>query len=483
MRKEESRNYIYGLMAISILSIIPFVIISFFNRPSADDFNFSWRTFQALRNGGGFFELIAKAFNTVSYYWFNWQGTYTSAFVFSLQPAIWGSKMYAITGIVMLTLIIGGTVYMTQYVAVKLLNGSRRNGLFLGFMMSFLMIQFMPDITEGIFWFNGAMHYGLFYTLFAFFLCSLIKIIRTDSLKPTFLILPLLLGFLLEGGNQITAFMGLILLFLLIIQYVIKKNRSKTIYFTVIFLFMTICFLFSALAPGTKVRSESVSTGSSALFSIYLSIRYGINTINDWISLPLIITTALCIPVIWAMALNYHKESGFRFSNPILVIMGSIAWICSMFCPPIYAIGSADAGRIQDVIFYFFIVLFFTDIFYLCGYLVRVLMEHDVIIEAKIYNKLVTLLLLVALLIVSLDSWTVEVTKDLISGKAQSFATESDIREKLSLEEKGNDVILDSFSQIPYTLFFEDLSSDSTEWTNTSYARYYDLNSVSVQDD
>lgn len=480
MRKNSLKKYTNGLITLTLLSYLPLVIISLFNRPSADDFNYSWRTFQAIRNNGGILELIKKAFETVSYYWYNWQGTYTSAFVFSLQPAIWGSKFYVLTGLIMIILIIGGTIRLTQFITTKLLGGTKKNGIFLGFMMSFLMIQFMPDITEGLFWFNGSMHYGLFYVLYALLICSLLRIALSDSVSPNLLIVPIILGILLEGGNQITGFMGLITLLLFIILYIIKKDRVKFFYFSSILLVMTICFLINALAPGTKVRSES-GAAPGAVISIYLSIRYGLQSISSWISLPIVFTAVLCLPILWSLALDYYRKSSFRFSNPLIVVAGSIAWICAMFCPPVYAIGNSDAGRIHNLIFYFFIILFFINIFYLCGFLIRILNERQIILEAQIFGKLTATLLLVALCMCSLDSWSVEAAKDIISGNAKSYALEADMREDLCLNSKGEDVVLNSFSQIPYTLFYEDLSNNPTEWTNTAYARYYELNSVSVE--
>ena len=74
-----------------------------------------------------------------------------------------------------------------------------------------------------------------------------------------------------------------------------------------------------------------------------------------------------------------------------------------------------------------------------------------------------------------------EAAKDIISGNAKSYALEADMREDLCLNSKGEDVVLNYFSQIPYTLFYEDLSNNPTEWTNTAYARYYELNSVSIE--
>ena len=67
--------------------ISPIVLTSLYSRPAVDDFNYAIIVHEYVKNGNwNIFGLINKAVDAVMYYYYNWQGTYTSAFVMSLQP-------------------------------------------------------------------------------------------------------------------------------------------------------------------------------------------------------------------------------------------------------------------------------------------------------------------------------------------------------------------------------------------------------------
>lgn len=480
MKKDSLKTYSYTMIILSFIYLLPLAAISFYNRPSADDFNYSWRTYQTLKQGGGFFALIKSAFDTTIYYWHNWQGLYTSAFVLSLQPGIFGNSAYALTGLLMLFLIMGSTVYAAYYLCVKLLDSSKLNGIFLGCMMSFLMIQFMPSSVEGLFWFNGTMNYGLFYAILLLLICGLVKIALTQTPGIKLLILPILWGFLVEGGNHVTAFISILTVLFFAGISIYTKNRRKTCFYSVITLVMAVCFLFNVLSPGTKVRQAGHS-GPGAVASIYLAIRYGTQAISSWLSLPLLFVLLLSLPVIYNTAVQFQRKKEFRFANPLLVCAASVAFICAMFCPPIYAMGVPGAGRLYDVAYYCFIFLVFANVFYICGYLARVFAERkQPLTEMNAYKHPAVILLLIALFIVGLDSWSYEALGELASGEAKVYAAEADEREKAVTQSTDSTIEFYGFSERPELLFFSDITPDPKDWSNSAYARYYGLDSVSI---
>ena len=105
---KDIRIKIYYILIITVvlISIIPLLMICKYNAPSVDDYSYAAITFQVWNDTHSIAEVIKAALNTTIYFWNTWQGLYASAFLLSLQPAIFGTGYYAFTGIIMLGLII-----------------------------------------------------------------------------------------------------------------------------------------------------------------------------------------------------------------------------------------------------------------------------------------------------------------------------------------------------------------------------------------
>lgn len=120
--------------------------------------------------------LIGLAIISIIYFYNHWQGLYSSAFFLALQPSLFGEKYYFWTGMFMLFAVCGGTCILFAYIVKKLIGGSVLDGIVIGCAASFLMIQFMPSCAEGIYWYNGAVNYGLFYMIMLLLICSIISL-------------------------------------------------------------------------------------------------------------------------------------------------------------------------------------------------------------------------------------------------------------------------------------------------------------------
>ena len=93
------------------ISILPFVYLSFFDYANGDDFNYGWMTHQAWLSAGSILAVLQSACAVVRNTWYSWQGTWSSVFLFSLQPGIWNEKAYGLTVWIALFCIMGGSYY------------------------------------------------------------------------------------------------------------------------------------------------------------------------------------------------------------------------------------------------------------------------------------------------------------------------------------------------------------------------------------
>lgn len=105
---KDEKIYQYVYIILIILSFIPLFIISFYAHPSADDYSYSIETYRLWSETNNIVVLLKAAYNETVSSWNTWQGLYSSAFLLSLQPAIYGESWYCLTGIIMLSLLIGG---------------------------------------------------------------------------------------------------------------------------------------------------------------------------------------------------------------------------------------------------------------------------------------------------------------------------------------------------------------------------------------
>lgn len=128
-------TYYLLLIGITLISITPLIWICRYNCPSADDYSYAIDTFKVWNETHSIGALLRTAVETSVKYWNQWQGLYISAFLLSLQPAIFGSKWYALTGIIMLVLIIGSTVFFSIYILKHLFKRSILKSAAVGFIM------------------------------------------------------------------------------------------------------------------------------------------------------------------------------------------------------------------------------------------------------------------------------------------------------------------------------------------------------------
>ena len=90
-RRSPLRIVALGLAVLALLaSLVPMFYAAQFARPGMDDFMYSAWTHQAIEAGGGFFSAVWAALRRDWFFFNNWQGLYTAAFLLAMQPGVWG---------------------------------------------------------------------------------------------------------------------------------------------------------------------------------------------------------------------------------------------------------------------------------------------------------------------------------------------------------------------------------------------------------
>lgn len=463
-------KYIYILLGILVeVFISPIVLTSLYSRPAVDDFNYAIIVHEYVKNGNwNIFGLISKAIETVVYFYNNWQGTYTSAFIMSLQPGVINEKYYFIGSFLLLIIGFCSIFYFVKTI-YKILNIGNKHFIFLSILVFAAVFQQLPDMAQGLYWFNGSYHYMFYIFLSLINLTFCIRYLYSKDKK--YLISSCLFSLIISGGSQVVSFMN-ILMMLFVTIYGIYKKKYKL---SLSLLFAIIGFIIMYLAPGTAIRSSML--GNNGIYRTILStfIR-SFGFMSQYINRN---TVFYFLAVVLFTLFNYKKEyfndKCFKVSPIVYAI---ISWIiyCGMIAPSYYSMGYGGPGRVIDAVYAYLIISATILIIYSTCYILYRYMD------AKDLNNEVFLNILLVIFVLLGCCWTdcnwYKAYKELAEGKTQAYASSFDERIFL-LDNLTQEVLY--VNALPDSIMkFEDITEDKTNWINESWSKYYGVDTLAV---
>lgn len=487
---------IYMIMhACFWLSVLPILMLAFYNYPCADDFSASDTVHLAWVNTGSVLAVIKAAWENVVYNYMEWSGVFMSVFWTSLQPGIFGERYYGIITVLTIIFIVAGGFYLGHVIFDKYLKTDKYLSRCIILLYLFVSIQCMPDGNEGFYWHAGVVNYTWAFAFSLLLLGLLLSIhVEVNSKKKTAkTVFACILAVCVGGGNFITALQGSIWLVLLTVVICgIKCYKNKITILETIrqnaavilpTLLIIISFAASVLAPGNKVRIAAVE-GFGAVKAILVSFHYFLNDpFEKWITWPVILVLALAVPFMWQIV----KKTKYSFTYPGIVALLGFCLVSAAYTPSLYAQGSAGAGRQDNTVFLIWTVILFAVTFYIVGWLYKILKVSLVETDVQLSKRTKIYILGMAVFWLVFSGLTVMIDEDtyigtlagysILSGQAQSYRAENEQRLKLLKSDEKN-IVFSAFSNPPELLIFEDISTDAGEWLNQVMAEYYGKESV-----
>ena len=410
-----------------------------------------------------------------------WQGTYSAIFLFSLQPAVFGSQYYFITTWILLFGILFSTVRIVCVLLHDCLGKSRALSWSVAAILFLLMIQFMPSKADGLFWFNGAVYYLLFQAGMLCFLADGILFLRDG--KNSRLVRMGILGILLGGGNYVTALLTLeFSVFGLV--YAAWKEQKRLLPLGIPVLLLAVGLAVNVLAPGNAIRMAEESQGLGIFESIGLSFGASLAAAKQYLH-PFMLIGMFCLVPMLVPAL---RDCRFRFPLPLFVWIGSWLFFASSFAPTFYGLGGDGPYRVQNMRYVLFVLLLALSVGYTVGWLLRVLRErrgewnnrfHASVTRVEKRFGWVLLIgvmgigmVLSVLLRHDSAAVTLSAINTLMNGEAKIWHAENLERERI-LAESGPEVGLPAHSVKPMLLMTKDYSPDPNVEPNTFMAPYY----------
>lgn len=483
-------------LAALLISLLPLYAIAIYNHPFYDDFGFSLLTHDAWRETGRVTEVLAAAWRNMVGTHQTWQGRYTASFISSMQPAIFGEGHYWITTFLLLTSFLAALGFFLWQMLRKALRVDLSTFSIIFASLAFLMVQFLPDVTEAFFWFNGGVGYTLFHSLMLLAAGLWLRFEWSQSkIKSMILLISLMVFIVLLGGGSYSMLLFFSLCALLFVVWSFWKKRPKKWLHLGLFLLLLGCFAFNMAAPGNAVRAKTLQGGMSAPMAILQSFYFGFALMGNWFSLPLI--AVLCL--IAQLLLPTLRQSSFAFPRPLWLTLLAGGLFCAQLAPTLFTGTFLGDGRILDIYYFTYVLMICGIVLYWTGWLARKTKTNAAPPVPSLTRKAPRLhggflAVLAVLLIVGCISYHPDGTESygpqnmpsgsaalsLIRGEAAQYDREMSARDAALNDPSQPNVELTSITVIPNVFMSDILQSRSLDYALSLYADYYEKASVTV---
>lgn len=472
------------LTVVYLLGLIPLLWISFYNYPSADDYSIGSNCRQTWVNSHNIFAVLWAGIVRAADDWLNWMGYFTSNFLMAVPPNTFGERCYVLTAWIMIGMLTLSTWYLLKNIFVKVFHADQYIAHSIIMCLLFVTVQCMVGRVEAFYWYAGAANYMLVHSMSLFFYGALIAALYDKGKKKVWdLIVASLLGFLVGGGNQMTALNVAVIMIVVIGFGVVQKKWSTYKTLLIPISLSLVGFVLNVAAPGNWVRAESAN-GMNPVKAVLISFYYCLDyCIDQWSGWPVALLLVILIPLFWKL----WENTSFSFSYPLVVALFGYCLASAMMTPPLFAVGNMDAARLQALTFTMYLLLLVLCEGYVVGYVKKKwhLNENEGMKKFSIGQAwCVTGCILffavagVITVIPDPDYFTASsAITDLVSGSARAYGEAR--KERIALYESGEkDVIVKELPSQPSLLYFSDIKENPDDWENGGLCRFYGLDSV-----
>ena len=456
-------NKLYNVIILAgVYVIAPFLLISVYIQPAGDDY------FSAVRDEHTAFIPVLQD----SY--LHWSGRYFAIAISRINPLLFHSVVaYKWYAAILIILFVKVLFILVRQVAGKYLTIKQVAAITIIFTTMYFAA--MPSVSEGFYWFSGAWVYQAANIMFVLLLAVLIKLkqVVTALARMFYFICAIILSLCIIGCNEISLIITCLCI-LFFTWHVYRRRMQATRYF---FTLAVICFIAAAiagLAPGNFERLNHQQEYSASLvwtFGGGLSIT--VVYLLQWL-VQVLIASFIYIPLCGNPLAKKMNDDGACYSvklKRVIIFFIITFFIIQLFT--VWAAGGSNAGRIENVIYLFFILGYF---FILQLYLVQRVSksENTAVNFHPLLFKIAVVLFFINMLDVNNNISTAWL--DVVSGKSAKYNAEQNERVALAKHCIKDTCLVAPLSTLPKTIFFADIKciADSTDlWTNQAYSRYY----------
>ena len=442
-------------------------------------------TWQDTGNIGALLKTAAESARSVRE---TWQGTYLGTILSNVQPGVFSESLYFLTTFILLTAFLLCFGFLFYTVLKILFKAGICEIAVVTSLAMFLMIQLLPQINEGFYWFNGGIGNTFVYSLIALSLALMVRLWYAKGAKAWWLGAALLLLMIALGGGSYGGGLFLLCIIALVVIFAfLQKHRFRFVILGLVAV-LAACFAYSMSAPGNDIRAGIMGTRISAPEAVLKSLYYGVTLLGSYITLPVIAVMLFLAPLFWRLAGN----SKLSFKHPLPVLLLGICLFSVQLVPPMFSGVFTGGGRIQNTYYFSFIVMIVWYELYLLGY-VQKRLEHPYVFTQKMKHGIAVLAAaLFAFGILGFSRSTdgdfgprnltgIEAAVSIARGEAQAYDSVMDAREQLFNDPEVTDVVLTPLISTPKTFMADSLASDMKVSILRTLEIYYRKQSVTLE--
>lgn len=453
-------------ISIFLFVVIPFLVISCYNHPAADDFCFSYRAIEV-----GFW-------NAQKHWYTVWTGRYFSSAMLSVGPMVNKSILqYKVMPVILIAMLFFSFYALFRQILIFM---SGKKALFAAGILLLIFMAGVPSIVEGIYWMPGYVTYTYGTFLFLFLLAALLRLYREERkvYKRWLFVLCSLFILAVVGSNE-TIMLLLVLLLIFVNGYIFWRTKKINPWFAA---FLGIAILASVVvivSPGNALRMGNHPKGGNFFYAIFHAIFDTVYHSVTWLSSGvLLIFTIFFIPIAASIHRKFAQDLKYLYIHPFIGLLLFAILVSTSFFPAYWSVGGPPPPRTLNVIYIVFLLGWFYNIYLILGYLLRPAAAYDLSLP-----RFVIPILCIMLVYSLVDEGNVrKVYADLLKGRASRYDQAMLARQELVRTSKEQTIILPALKSPPETIFFDDITTDGNHWKNYCYSRYIKKDSVVIQE-
>ena len=445
--------------------IIPFVILFFFNQPSADDWGLAENT------------RIMGFMNAQLHYYKSWTGKFFSNAVLSYNPLYFRSIFgYKIMTLLLMILFIYVLFILISELTKKVL--SFRERFVFSLSVFFMYLYAMPSLSQSFYWLTASVVYQTGIMMIMIFLILYTKITNQAGTSSetllTFLSVILLIA--IAGCSEMSMVTGVIMISLLLLCKLIieKKLNSRLILFALTTALSSYVLLS---APGNSVRGSLYPESHKLIPSLMTTFSTMKDLLFSWVFMsPLLFITFLIAPVLYKFITNSGKKPVGIFINPLFTSLTLLVTLFILIFTPVWSLGRAPFNRTVNIVYFVFLIGWFYNVMILVFYFFR---KYNFNI-GRIPQYFYTLSMIIVVLFLFKKNNVKNAYADLLRGGAVRYNNELNDRYEYLSKNDSDSIVVPSLVNTPRTIFLFDISTDPKSEFNSKYAHYFNKRYISV---
>ena len=380
-----TKHIVIFLFSILIISLLPLIIVGFYNVPSSDDFGHSLNAYTDWVENRSLLNVAKLSIDFISWMWNKWAGLYSNILIPLTSPFYINN--YWITAFITIIPLCFCSIFLSMVIFIKIFKADIWKSLLISIITSMLMIQCVSSPAESFYWLSGAVFYttatALFFMIISFTILGIYS--NSKKYKLFYIIFSSLIIILYSGMNFITTLASAGLFILMICFLLIIKNKSwKLICIPCFFAVLSLLLIMSA--PGNSVRRFNDEHSLDPIAAIFKSLEFGLYGFwksFDHIHYVLFLGVLFFLPFFIKIVIN----TNFIFKYPILVTLFSYLYFSSLMTPGFYGSGIPGYHRMLGVYLFFFMHLTIINVYYWVGWLTQKILNKNIKIHVLIQGE------------------------------------------------------------------------------------------------